>query len=439
MANCGVAFKPRITPNHINDEKRGAGIMKVLHISLYDRYGGACIAAYRQHEALRMHGVDSKMWVKFKVTNDPDVFAYKPPKPISKRLRRILKRQWISNLRKRAKIRGEMFSSQSELGADILAGMPQADVINLQFSWGFADYAGLLEHLDPQVPIVVTIHEMSNFTGGCSYAGECSGFHNRCGNCPQLDNQGSHDWSRIEWSLRNRAFQARDNLHFVADSHWLATEAKKSGLLRDYPLSVIHYGIDTEVFKPLNKAYSKSVFNIAPETKVVAFASASWSNERKGMRHLSEALEGMKEKPFLLTWGQPFEISASNVRRLHLGSLDSEFSMALAYNAADVFVMPSLQEAFGQTALESIACGTPVAAFAAGGIPETVLHGETGLLADVGDSNQLGENIACLLGNVRFREKILSQSIPNLHKLFSYKKNALAYKKLYSEMCGKSL
>jgi glycosyltransferase involved in cell wall biosynthesis len=68
-----------------------------------------------------------------------------------------------------------------------------------------------------------------------------------------------------------------------------------------------------------------------------------------------------------------------------------------------------------------------------------VLHGETGLLADVGDSNQLGENIAFLLGNVRFREKILSQSIPNIHKLFSYKENALAYKKLYSEMCSKSL
>ena len=152
--------------------------------------------------------------------------------------------------------------------------------------------------------------------------------------------------------------------------------------------------------------------------------------------HLSEALEGMKEKPFLLTWGQPFEISASNVRRLHLGSLDSEFSMALAYNAADVFVMPSLQEAFGQTALESIACGTPVAAFAAGGIPDTVRHEKTGLLATVGDSNQLRENIQCLLEKVRFREEMLRQSIPYLEKNFSYKRNASDYAKLYSEMCG---
>ena len=434
MANCGVAFKPRTTPNHTNDEKRGAGIMKVLHISLYDRYGGACIAAYRQHEALRMHGVDSKMWVRFKVTNDPDVFAYKPPKQISKRLPRILKRQWISNLRKRAKIRGEMFSSQSELGADILAGMPQADVVNLQFSWGFSDYAGLLEHLDPQVPVVVTMHEMSNFTGGCSYAGECSGFHNRCGNCPQLDNRGSHDWSRIEWSLRNRAFQARDNLHFVADSHWLEAQARKSSLLRDYPFPTIHYGLDCGIFKPLDRSFARSCFGIPDGSRVLSFAAASVSDPRKGMRFLIEALDGMREKPFLLTWGRSVPQALAGIPQLHLGNIDSEHLMALAYNASDVFVMPSQEEAFGQTALEAIACGTPVAAFQAGGIPETVRYEKTGLIGPVGDSDALRRNIERLLNDeVLWRH--CSENGPKVAEAeFSYEVNAKNYIALYQSL-----
>jgi glycosyltransferase involved in cell wall biosynthesis len=108
--------------------------------------------------------------------------------------------------------------------------------------------------------------------------------------------------------------------------------------------------------------------------------------------------------------------------------------MALAYNASDVFVMPSLEEAFGQTALEAIACGTPVAAFQAGGIPETVRHEQTGLLGPVGDSEVLRTNIERLLGNEGLWRHC-SENGPKVAQMeFSYEVNAKNYIALYQSL-----
>jgi glycosyltransferase involved in cell wall biosynthesis len=410
--------------------------MKVLHLSLYDRYGGACIAAYRQHQALRRNGVDSKMWVRFKVTDDPEVLPYRPPKQLARRIPRLLRRRMLAAAKARARLRGEMFSAISEHGAHILEGMPQADVINIQFGWDFVDLAAVMEALPREKPVVVTMHEMATFTGGCSYAEGCVRFLESCGKCPKIGDPAQNDLSRSGWEARKKAFDTRlkAGLHFVADSNWLANEARKSSLLRGHPISTIHYGIDTEIFKPLDQDMARSVFNIPRGAKVVCFASASWSNERKGMRYLAEALRSMPEKPFLLTWGQAFELEAPGVQHFHIGNIDNEHFMALAYNAADIFVMPSLEEAFGQTALEAIACGKPVAAFAAGGIPETVRHDQTGLLARVGDSMQLSRNIELLLGAESLRAALGGNGVRVAREEFSYRLNAENYRRLYASL-----
>jgi len=376
------------------------------------------------------------MWVRYKVTNDPDVIVYKPSKQISERFVRVFRRRWLAAVKRKADLRGEMFSAASELGADILNGMPEVDVINIQFGWGFVDLPAFLRALPQKIPVVVTMHEMATFTGGCSYAEGCLRFHEACGKCPKVGRSGENDFSRKGWRDRKNAFDARrrSRLHFVADSNWLLNEAAQSSLLRDYPISTIHYGIDTEIFKPLDTGLARSVFNIPSDAKVICFAAASWSNERKGMRHLAEALRAMNVKPFLLTWGQPFELEAPGVKRFHIGNIDNEHFMALAYNAADVFVMPSLEEAFGQTALEAIACGKPVAAFAAGGIPEIVRHEQTGLLASVGDTEGLRDNIKRLLDDNILRQHCGETGVKIACRDFGFKVNATKYIDLYKNL-----
>jgi glycosyltransferase involved in cell wall biosynthesis len=410
--------------------------MKILHLSHFDRKGGACIAAYRQHQALRATGVDSVMWVRHKVTNDPHVFEYRPRSDVSARVSRIARRQWLGLQTKRAQLTGEIFDDRSEHGGGELLDLPPHDVINVQFSQGFVDLPALLAKIPATTPIVFTLHEMSMFTGGCSYAYDCRGFEKQCGNCPQLGNSQLEDFSRQSWQRKQEAYSNRNqaNLHFAADSHWIASEASKSSLLKDQAVSTMHYGVDTAIFRPLDANVCKGILGIPTDRPVIAFAAVSVADKRKGASCLIDAIQQMEEKPFLLTWGASFPPELEELPHLHLGSIDSEHLLATVYNAADVFVIPSMEEAFGQTALESLACGRPVVGSDVGGIPDMVSDGETGLLVEPGNAAALATALDQLAEDQHMRAQLGSNARELVLRDFSFQKNAESYVELYRAM-----
>jgi glycosyltransferase involved in cell wall biosynthesis len=133
----------------------------------------------------------------------------------------------------------------------------------------------------------------------------------------------------------------------------------------------------------------------------VLFVSDSLGNRRKGFGVLIEALSRLSEIPnlFLLSIGGGSPSVPSSVRHLHLGRVDLDEELASIYSAADLFVLPSLEEAFGQTALEAHACGTPAIGFNAGGVADAIRDGVTGLLVRSGDATALANGIAELLAD----------------------------------------
>jgi len=410
--------------------------MKVLHLSLFDRKGGACIAAYRQHQALLAAGVDSSMWVREKVTNDPHVFEYKPPTDVMTRVQRMFRRRMIAKQRRRAQSTGEMFDDRSEAGGAEILELPPHDLINVQFSQRFVDLPALMQKIPVTTPVVFTLHEMSMFTGGCSYAYDCRGFESQCGNCPQLRVRSPKDYSYFSWLRKQLAYANRNqaNTHFVADSHWLASEATKSSLLQGHKVSAIHYGVDTTIFRPLDSEHCRQALGIPVDRPVIAFAAVSVADERKGIKYLIEAIKQMPEKPFLLTWGSSFPPELEQIPHLHLGGIDSEHLLAVAYNAADAFVIPSMEEAFGQTALESLACARPVIGFKVGGIPDMVHDGQTGLLVERGDSLGLSNALNVMLQDHGRREQMGANARELVLSQFSFEKNAATYLELYQAM-----
>lgn len=414
--------------------------MRILQISHFDRVGGACIAAYRQHQALLRAGVDSRMWVRQKFTQDPAVQEFSPSLRFGPRFRRLWRRRALRNEARRSVRSGVFLDDRSEHGGDELAGLPSADVINVQSFWKFIDLPSLLERLPSEVPVVFTMHEMAPFTGGCDYARDCTRFLEGCGRCPLMGGRDDNDLSRRSWLRKQAVFQAqrRGGLHFAADSHWLAAQARQSGLLEGLPISVIHYGLDTDIYRPLDRGAARDLLQIPAHRPVVCFAASNVNDTRKGMLPLVEALKQSRVSPFLLTWGQTYPEGLSGVDHLHLGAIDTEHLMALAYSAGDVFVMPSLQEAFGQTALESIACGVPVVAFEAGGIPDTVRHEETGLLVPVGDSRALADSIDRLLVDKDLAFRLGVGGRKHAVQNFSLQVNAEAYTNLYQSLAAES-
>jgi glycosyltransferase involved in cell wall biosynthesis len=158
--------------------------------------------------------------------------------------------------------------------------------------------------------------------------------------------------------------------------------------------------------------------------------------ERKGIKYLIEAIRLLPEKPFLLTWGGAFPPELEELPHRHLGSIESEHLLATVYNAADAFVIPSLEEAFGQTALESLACARPVVGFNVGGIPDMVRDGETGLLVERGDAVGLAKALDQLLQDREMREQMGANARKLVLSQFSFEKNAASYLELYQSMKG---
>ena len=137
-------------------------------------------------------------------------------------------------------------------------------------------------------------------------------------------------------------------------------EVRRSSLCGRFPARTIHYGLDTDVFRPRNGAALREVLGVPRRARVVLFVADGSGNVRKGFGLLTRVLGTLRDVPdlFLLAVGGGAAGMPSGVPYKSLPKVDDDRFLSFAYSAADVFVIPSLAEAFGQTCLEAMACGT---------------------------------------------------------------------------------
>jgi len=346
------------------------------------------------------------MLVAEKRTADPTVQLFEPPRDLFSRLRRRLRRERIT--RSLARYRNscpaghELFSDdRTPHGGDLLTQLPVADVINVHVLRLFADYQAFFAAIPQHTPVVRTLHDMNFFTGGCHTNEGCGKYTERCGACPQLGSRQAKDLSHRIWQRKHAALSSTgpDRLHIVTPSRWLANEAKRSSLLQKFPITVIPFGLDMEDFSPRDQVLAREMLGVPRDARVVLFVAEPISRRIKGFALLAQALNGLGDLTSLLLIsvgsGQP--PVKVQVPHLHLGHIRNSRLRALVYSAADVLVIPSLQENFPLTALEALACGTPIIGFAVGGIPEIVRTGSTGLLVPAWDVAALRDTIRNLL------------------------------------------
>ncbi|MCJ8011053.1 N-acetyl-alpha-D-glucosaminyl L-malate synthase BshA [Paenibacillus sp. KQZ6P-2] len=122
----------------------------------------------------------------------------------------------------------------------------------------------------------------------------------------------------------------------------------------------------------------------------------------------------------LLFVGEGPDLPKVQCKIMELGLQDKVFflgkqdEIAQVISLADVLLLPSEKESFGLVALEAMACGVPTVGSLAGGIPELVVHGETGFLAPIGDTKRMADYTKQLLSNdalaANFREACLKRA-----------------------------
>jgi glycosyltransferase involved in cell wall biosynthesis len=289
------------------------------------------------------------------------------------------------------------------------------------------------------VPVVWTLHDMNPFTGGCHYSGPCDRYQARCGACPQLKtSEGDHDMTRGIWE-RKREIYGRippHRLTLVCPSRWLAHEARLSSLCREFDVRVIPNGIDLHDYHPVSQTHAREQLGLPPGARIVLFVAEQIEDRRKGLGFLLEAFDAVRNIPDLLlvTLGTSNNSLLTGPRFRHLGSMATSAQLRVAYSAADVFVIPSLQDNLPNTLIESMACGTPVVGFAAGGISEAVINGRTGLLAPPGDVAALAANLRRALEDGLLRRALAGESLFRVEQEYTIQRQARRYAALYHEI-----
>jgi len=251
------------------------------------------------------------------------------------------------------------------------------------------------------IPIVWTLHDGWAITGRCAYFFECNHWKKGCGNCTHLTwyPKTYFDSSALMWKKKKEYFTSEWNPVIVCPSQWLADKVKESYLNR-FKIEVIPNGVDTEVFKPKDKIEIRKKLRISSDKKVILFVAANLKDERKGVEFFLKALSHIKADNWIvlmigkkINFNQEARI-AGNIKQLDYVSDKNLISDI--YNAADVFCITSLDEVFGLTVTESMACAIPVVGFKIGGIPEQVTD-NCGILVSPKNIQNLAEAMEALL------------------------------------------
>ena len=419
--------------------------MKVIHLSSYDCVGGAAVAASRLNLSLNFSGIDSKMFVREKTRNSPYVIRYNP-----KRNSLLVKLGY--NYRKKHIQKGfnqykeipgnlEMFSSPlSPLSSGPLSQIPDADIYHLHWITNFLDIRELFKELAKrEKPVVWTLHDMNPFTGGCHHDDDCGKYTRICGSCPQLGSTDEKDLSFRQLKIKQEAYSLipSSKMHIAADSNWLRDCARQSSLFKNYRVETVHYGLDTNIFQPVDKEAARTVLNINEKQIVISFGAANLSNVRKGFHYLVNAINSIAEEYgniLLLTYGDGIPEYKIDCAVKHLGPVVNPYMMAIIQNSADFFVIPSMREAFGQTCLEAMACGTPAVGFNGGGIPDMIKDGDTGYLAVEKDELSLAEALKKMLNNKIKRIEMGKNARQFVLENFTLDIQTEKYSKIYSQL-----
>lgn len=370
--------------------------MKILIINTSDTYGGAAVAAYRLMNALQAEGEQVKMLVRDKYAEHPDVIS------VGNKIQNNLNFYWERGtifLHNRLSRKNLFDVSLANSGLSIVDHLAykEADIIHLHWiNQGMLSIEEIENIARSGKKIVWTMHDMWPFTGICHHAGTCINYESGCGECPYLVAPSLHDLSYQRFVRKQRAY-GEGNITFVACSNWLKMMADKSPLTQDHPVVSIPNPIDTERYAPDDKAAARKKLNLPDNKKIVLFAAVKTSDPRKGIDYLAEASLIMSAQHsdilFLIAGNNGDEIE----KRLSLPAQTLGFvgpeEMPAVYNAADLFVTPSLQENLPNTIMEAMACGTPCVGFHTGGIPEMITHRADGYVAQYKDAQDLANGI----------------------------------------------
>lgn len=293
----------------------------------------------------------------------------------------------------------------------------EADIIHLHWIGHFVDYETFFPKINK--PIVWTIHDENPGLGGFHYT--------------SWKKEAPESFQRLDnelMAIKQKAFKQVKNMTLIAISNQMRLFFQQSKLLSRFPNVLIHNGIDGQMFQPITKQIAKEVLGIPDNAIVFLFSAQNIHEGRKGLRELIAALEALKiPNTILICLGNYEKVPETSFEIRCEGFISNSRLQSLYYSAADFYMMPSFQEAFAQTPMEAMACGTPVIAFPCSGT-DSLINEENGIVCKDFKTESLIEGIGRAM-KCRYNREVIRK---NLLDKFSYSIIAKQYLTLYQNI-----
>jgi glycosyltransferase involved in cell wall biosynthesis len=446
--------------------------MRILQVNTYDVWGGAERIATSLQDVYRRRGHEAWLAVGRKRSARPDALlisnrAVANPWAsiwwgVHERLQPWYRRSrgarglcrlshvlasplgWLDDLRGRENFRFP--------GTGQLVTVPPAvpDIVHGHNLHGRYFDLTALPLLSMSLPVVLTLHDAWLLSGHCAHSFGCERWLTGCGNCPDLTIYPAirRDASAVNWARKREIF-SRCRLHVATPCHWLMDQVERS-ILAPAIVSrrVIRNGVDLSIFKPWGAEAARAALNLPLSALILLSAGYGVKkNDWKDYATMHEALQRTAAQlpgrriVFLALGeaGQSEQVGTAEVRFLPF--VEDPTLVARYYQAADVYVHAARADTFPTSILEALACGTPVAATATGGIPEQVrslavedmafagpLHDEpTGILSPQGDAAVLAQGLVRLLTDDELRQRMGAAAARDARTRFDLERQADAY------------
>ena len=383
--------------------------MRVLLVNTSEKVGGAAIACNRLMNALNRHGVEAKMYVRDKQTDNDAVtqLASRWTLPLKFLWERLV--IFLNNgLRKRDVFQVDI----ANVGTDIThtEEFHNADVVHLHWgNQGFLSLSNLNDIIHSGKKVIVTLHDQWYFTGICHYSAECDKYTIQCADC-HLIKGGVIDLARRVFE-RKRNMYRDANITFVGCSRWMADLARKSVLTKGHTVVNIPNAIDTDLFCPGIAEEQRMKRNFPLDKKLIFFNAQRITDERKGFCYFAEACniitkcnaEFAKQIAVVVLGGDSAKAAALLPFPVFAVPYISDVQeMIDTYRAVDLFVTPSLQDNLPNTIVEAMSCGVPCVGFNVGGISEMIDHKVNGYVAEYKSADDFAKGIIWTLDDSRY-------------------------------------
>lgn len=416
--------------------------LKVTLISHSDVLGGAGMVTFRLMHALRNEGVDARMVVYTKLSDDENVSL------ISTRFIRGIKFIWerLGIFLRNGFRREHLFKvSTANIGTDVSRHpwVKDADIVVMGWvNQGLMSLKSVKRLLKLDKPVVWTLHDMWNLTGICHHAYECRGFRRECGNCQFLSGNKAKDLSNKVWRKKKKLYESAD-ITFVPVSHWLESRCRESSLMKGCDIRVIPNPFPAEYFTPEVKVTPERLYHFDARKYRIVICSARLDDPIKGLSYTVDALnyifdnhpETASEITAVFIGGlrNPAALDSLRINHIRLGMVNDNQLLREIYASSHIVLSSSLYETLPGTLIEGQASGCIPVCFGRGGQDDIVEHGKTGYIAEYKDSVSLAKCIIEALNNPIDRELLHS----NVKEKFGGEIISRQYIDLFNELLAK--